>query len=174
MYTSFKIVLYTPNEETTYQSVIPLNFTLRWTYDLIPLKGFDLKADYAYKIDNNPFVSILPNKSQNDQYASGTSFVVNPSFFNSINISNLTDGFHELVIKASFYYGKNLLLNDSSTPFIFESQKSTPSLAPSNTTYPTPTIPEFNTFLLLLFLTAILTGEIIRKGFFFQRINKRH
>ncbi len=58
-HSSYKLVLYSPTEETAYQNVMPLNFTLKWSFNrMIP---FDVYADYAYRIDDNPFVNITPN-----------------------------------------------------------------------------------------------------------------
>lgn len=154
MGTYYRLVLYSPNEETTYQNLMLLNFTLNWTYDLIPIGDFELEADYAYSIDDNPFVSIVSNQSSNDQYAGGTTFVINPSFSYLIDISNLSSGYHNVVIRAIFYFGKNLFLNDSSTPFSFKVQNP---------------IPEFPTPLILPLFTAILLAVIILKKVNLQR-----
>lgn len=146
MGTYYILNVYSPNNQITYNSILPLNFTLEWRYDVLPI--FDFSADYAYRIDNNFFVSIVPtNQSSNDRFVSDDStFVYNPSFFYLIDISNLSSGDHNVVIKASFYFGKNLFLNDSSTPFSFTVQNP---------------IPEFPTLLILPLFTVILLAVII-------------
>lgn len=163
MGTFYIINVYSPNEETTYQNLMLLNFTINWTYDLIPIGGFELKADYAYSIDDNPFVSIVSNQSSNDKYAGGTTFVINPSFSYLIDTSNLASGNHNIVIKAVFYFGKNLFLEDSSTPFSFKVQNANPP------------IPEFPAPIFLPLFTAILLAAIILKKVnlkrFITRIN---
>jgi hypothetical protein len=137
MGTSYKLIVFSPNDQTIYDDVLHLAFILRWTYDLVPLG--ELKADYSYSIDDNPFVSIVPTKTSNDRYAGGTNFVYNPSFSYLLNISNLPKGYHNIVIKATFYNGKNLFLNASSTPFQFIVRTPTPTPTPTVTPAPTLT-----------------------------------
>ena len=140
MCTSYKLVLYSPNEQTTYQDSMPLIFTLNWTYDLISF--LELKAEYAYSIDNTAFVNVVSNQSSSDRYTQNATiapFLLNPSFSYLIDITNLTDGNHEIVIRSIFYFGSNILLNDTATPFGFTVQNSTKALPPSGTPNPTPT-----------------------------------
>ena len=144
---SYNLILFSPNDQTIYKNVLHLGFILRWIFHKRYL--FELSANYAYSIDGNPFVSIVPKQSSNDRYGGGGK-ILNPSFSYLLDISNLTDGSHELVIKANF--GKNLVLNDTSKPFIFKVQNPTlqnptptptptasPTLSPTPTPEPTPT-----------------------------------
>ncbi len=36
MSTFYKLVVYSPNNQSAYYSTMPINFTLSWTYDIIP------------------------------------------------------------------------------------------------------------------------------------------
>jgi hypothetical protein len=122
---------------------------------LIPVDDFKLTADYAYSIDDNAFVNILSNQSSNEHYAGGTNFVYNPSFSYLLNVSNLENGYHKIVIKASFYFGGNLFLDATSSPFLFSVENPTPSQTP------TPTVPEFPSIIILALLgTATLTVAV--------------
>ena len=155
MSTSYRLTLFSPNEQTTYDGVLPLEFMLKWTYDIMPL--FEPKTDYAYSIDGNPFVSITANKTSNDRPGGGYTFVYNPSFSYRLDVSGLTNGNHELVIRANFNFGHSLL-NDTSTLFSFTVQISNPHINPSSTPTPaptpTPTVPE-------LPITAILVAVLV-------------
>ena len=139
-----------PNNQITYNNRLPLNFTLEWRWDVLPMRNFS--ADYAYSIDNNSFVSIVPNnQSSNDRFVSDdNAFVWNPSFFYLLDTSNLSSGYHNVVIKASFYFGKTLFLNDTSTPFSFTVQNPTSLTTPSDTSSPDPTVPEFPLYIIPL------------------------
>jgi hypothetical protein len=132
MSTFYRLIVYSPNNQSNYYNTVPLNFTLIWSYDIMPL--FELKANYSYRIDDNSYVSIVPTQSPADQNESGTTFVYNPSFAYPLNITNLSDGYHKVLIKASFYFGKNLFLDAASAPFYFYVQK----------TNPPPTLPNIN------------------------------
>jgi hypothetical protein len=152
---SYKIMLFIPNDKTAYTNELPLAFNLRWYYVAMPMGG-ELEGDYAYSIDDGPFVSIVPNQTVSDRYAGGTNFVYNPSFSYLLDISNLTNGQHEIVINACFYYGYlGLQLNATSRPFPFsvegQTQKPTITTSPPDissapnqteitTSTPTPTV----------------------------------
>ena len=123
--TSYKLVLFSPDDQTIYNDTLPLAFILRWTF--VPLPGMEPKADYAYRIDDNSFVSIVPNETSKNPF----------SFSYMLDISNLPEGYHNLVIKAIFYQG-NFILNASSTPFRFTVRTPIPTPKPSAT--PTPTL----------------------------------
>jgi hypothetical protein len=145
--TSYKLMVFSPNDQITYKNVLHLAFMLRWSYVPMPMGG-ELEADYEYSIDDGPFVSIVPNQTSNDRYAGGTNFVYNPSFSYLLDISNLTNGHHEIVIKACFYYGfMGLRLNASSRPFPFvvEGQTPTTTVTPSPSSTSTPTETPFST-----------------------------
>jgi len=137
MDTSYKLIMFSPDDLTVYDDVLHLAFILRWSYHLHFFS--ELEADYAYSIDDNSFNRIFPANTPNDRYAGGTNFVYNPSFSYFIDISNLPKGYHNIVIKATFYGGKTLLLNASSTPFQFIVRSPTPTPTPAPTVLPAPT-----------------------------------
>lgn len=145
MSTAYRLTLFSPNEQTPYDGVLPLEFMFMWTYDLIPI--FEPRTDYAYSIDGTPFVSITANKTLNDRPGGGYTFVYNPSFSYKLDVSGLTNGRHELVIRANFDFGHSLL-NDTSRSFSFTVQNSNPRINPSSTPTPAedlpkPSVPEF-------------------------------
>lgn len=156
MSTSYRLTLFNPNEQATYDGVLPLEFMLSWTYDIMPI--FEPTTDYAYSIDGNPFVSITANKTLNDRPGGSYTFVYNPSFSYKLDVSSLTNGRHELVIRANFNFG-HLQLNDTSTPFSFTVQNSNPHINPSSTPKPaptpTPTVPEFPLLAVVCLLVAL-------------------
>lgn len=154
---SFSLTMYSPNRQATYNNPMPLIFNLTWAYDLLPVGDFELVGDYAYRIDNSSFVSIASNDTSNDRYGGYGNWTIkdNPSFSYSLDVSNLTNGQHEIAIEASLYYGKNLLLNATTNPIQFFIQNPTP----------TPTVPEFQTLIILqIFAVVILISMIfVRK-----------
>jgi hypothetical protein len=155
MSTSYTLLMYSPNNQTTYDNRMLLNFTLKWTADLIPVGDFEPSVDYAYSIDNNSFVSIVSNESLSDSNSGRAIIIHNPeSFSYLLNISNLNDGYHKIVIKASFYFGKNLFLDASSSPFPFLVQ---------NQISPNPSIPEFSWLAILpLFMSLLSVAVMLR------------
>jgi hypothetical protein len=155
MSTSYRLTMFSPNEQTLYDNVLPLEFMLVWTYDLLPL--FEPKTDYAYSIDGNPFVGIAANRTSNDRPGGSYTFVYNPSFSYLLDISNLTNGRHAVVIRASFNFG-HLLLNDSSTHFAFTVQNLNPRLTTSSTPCPapTPTVPELSWIVIMSLMVVML------------------
>ncbi len=145
MSTSYRLTLFSPNEQVTYDGVLPLEFMLSWTYDIMPV--FEPRTDYAYSIDGTQFVSITANKTSNDRPGGGYTFVYNPSFSYKLDVSGLTNGRHELAIRANFDFGHSLL-NDTSRSFSFTVQNSNPRINPSSTpppgeNLPKPSVPEF-------------------------------
>ena len=124
--TSYRIVLFSPDDQTIYNDTLPLAFILRWTF--VPLPGMPPEADYAYCIDNDNFVSIVPNETSRNPW----------SFSYMLDISSLPEGYHNLVIRATFYQGNDMILNATSTPFQFTVRTPIPTPTPSAT--PTPTL----------------------------------
>ena len=59
--TSYRLVLFSPDDQTIYNDTLPLDFILRWIF--VPLPGMPPEADYAYRIDDDSFVSIVPNET---------------------------------------------------------------------------------------------------------------
>jgi hypothetical protein len=123
--TSYKLFLFSPDDQTIYDDTLLLAFLIAWTF--VPLPGMEPKADYAYSIDDNSFVSIFPNETSNK-----------PSFSYMVGISDLPEGYHHIVIGATFYQGNDMILNASSTPFIFTVRTPVPTPTPSAA--PTPTL----------------------------------
>lgn len=134
MSTQYRLTMFSPNSQTTCDSVLPLQFMLSWTYDLTPI--FEPETTYSYSIDGNPFVNIAANKTSADCPGHGYTFVYNPSFSYTIDVSNLTDGSHKIEIRSIFDFG-HTLLNDTSTSFSFAVKNSNPNLTPQSTTTPT-------------------------------------
>ncbi len=133
---AFTLTMYNPNNQTVYTSTLLLNFNITWT--TYPIFDFTfappLSGDYAYSIDNNPLVSIASNQSASDLFYASPSnnFKINPSFSYLVNVSNLTNGYHKIVIKASLYSGAYLFFNESSLPTLFLVQNPTSSSTPSS------------------------------------------
>lgn len=160
--TSYKIILFTPNSQTAYTNRLQLAFNLKWSYVAMPMGG-ELEGEYEYSIDDAPFVSIVPNQTLNDRYAGGTTFVYNPSFSYLLDTSNLTNGDHEIVIRARFYYGfLGLRLDASSRPFPFSLEGQTPlttTSPPDINSAPNPTETTTTTQTTAVSLEATITTE---------------
>jgi hypothetical protein len=88
-----------------------------------------LRGFYSYRIDNNSPVSIESNQSSNDLY--GNNFKYNPSFSYLVNISELTNGQHTIVIYGSMNGDKVGTLYGFSSPVEFLVQNPTPSPTPT-------------------------------------------
>ena len=141
--TSYKLVLFSPDDQTIYNDTLSLAFILRWTF--VPLPILEPEADYAYCIDDASFVSIDPNETSKNPW----------SFSYMLDISNLQEGYHSLVIKATFYQG-TFILDAPSPTFQFivrtpihtptPSGTPTPALAPTPSPTPTPTSEPTSTF----------------------------
>ncbi|MCL5876549.1 MAG: hypothetical protein M1540_01900 [Candidatus Bathyarchaeota archaeon] len=140
-YCSFNLTITSPNNQTSYDKTLPLNFNLTWTNYPEFLLPMPLNGYYAYSIDGSPFVRIEPVPSPSDHIvgSSEVNFLVNPSFSNSVNISNLEEGYHNLVINASLYHYNNyppthFYFNITTSPYVFfvgEQTQQTASPAPS-------------------------------------------
>jgi hypothetical protein len=143
--TNYYLEIYSPNNQTTYNQTMLLNFHLQWHWDLMPLAP--LIGDYAYSIDDSPFVSIESNQTANDRYASAPSenFKYNPSFSYTVDTSSLTSGFHKIVISAQLHWDLGLLYNQSSPPVFFSVQNLNPAPTPTPSPEPTPTTEPFPT-----------------------------
>ncbi|MCX8153798.1 MAG: hypothetical protein N3E52_05125 [Candidatus Bathyarchaeota archaeon] len=135
---AFTLVMYSPSNETAYSGTMQLKFNITWTtFPRILGPEESLDGVYAYRIDDNPPVNIAPNQTASDRvYATPTSnFTINPSFSYLVNIANLTNGYHEIVITASLYvHGDSLYFSESTLPIVFSVQNPTPAseaLSPS-------------------------------------------
>jgi hypothetical protein len=180
--TYFHLEISSPNNQTTYDQTMLLNFNLQWHWDLMPLAP--LIGYYAYSIDGNPFVSIESNQTGNDHYASAPSenFKYNPSFSYSVGTSNLTSGYHKIVIAAQLHWDfetyKELLYNESSSPVFFSVQNlntsPTPTMPNMGPTQPPPYSffdlhPEF-----IYLLIGLLVVIVIGIGFWLYSKKRRH
>lgn len=125
MSTYYSLTMYSPNNQTAYANTMLLNFSLQWMYDIIAVGTYQLRFEYAYSIDNNPFVSITPNQTSTDLYAGGTNLTINPIFSYLLNISNLTNGYHKIQIEPSFNYAWSYSM--PSDPVFFSVQNPTPT-----------------------------------------------
>jgi hypothetical protein len=130
--THYHLTLYSPNNQSIYSDELPLNFSLEWGYEGIPIGDYQLQFKYTYSIDDNPDqFNIIPKQSVTDHYVGGTNITTNPKFTCLINISNLTDGYHKIIIKADFVYA---WYYSASYPVYFFVQNLTKT--------PTPAVPE--------------------------------
>jgi hypothetical protein len=117
---------------------MPLNFTIEWTeyhsFSGLPSPPAPtLDTIYSYTIDNYSAVIVTSNQSSSDifGYGSGCTIVVNPTFSYEVNISNLTNGYHKIVITADLHMsGSYTSFTASSTPVQFLVQNPKPSPTP--------------------------------------------
>jgi hypothetical protein len=78
-------------------------------------------------------VIVTSNQSSSDifGYCNGRNIVVNPTFSYEVNISNLTNGYHKIVITADLHMsGSYTSFTASSTPVQFLVQNPKPSPTP--------------------------------------------
>jgi F0F1-type ATP synthase membrane subunit c/vacuolar-type H+-ATPase subunit K len=122
--TAFTLTIYSPDNQT-YKSTMPLNFTIEWTEypDFAPLPSPPapiMNGVYSYTIDNNPAVTVTSNQSSSD-VLDPRGFKVNPTFSYLVNVSNLANGYHKIVITASLsgLSGGSFSFTASSSPVLF-------------------------------------------------------
>jgi hypothetical protein len=134
---AFTLTIFNPRQQANYTNTMNLQFDLTWNASLETMfTNHPVVEGYVYIIDNNSFVNVTPN---------GTLPIPPQSYWFSytINISNLTNGYHEIAIRAYQYiYGPPPLnlFAQSSSPITFLVQNPTPSPTPTPTPSPTPTI----------------------------------
>jgi hypothetical protein len=159
----FDLTVYSPVSQRVYANTMPLDFKIHWSpVGLLFYENAKQYGLYAYKIDNNPSVSLPSNQKSN----SSKDFISNPSFSSIIDISNLTNGQHQLVIVADMEWnpfggGTTSVCNLTSVPINFLVQNSTasPTL--------TPTVPEFPIIVVLSLLVVI---SLVATRFLSKRI----
>jgi hypothetical protein len=158
--TDYYLEIYSPNNQTAYNQTMLLNFHLQWHWDLMPLAALD--GDYAYGIDDSPFVNIESNQTANDRYASAPSenFKYNPSFSYSVDTSNLTSGYHKILISAQLHWDLGLLYNQSSSPVFFSVQNLNPAPTPTPSPEPTPMAGTFPATLVFVASVGIALGAV--------------
>lgn len=101
-YTYFLLTVYSPDNNQTCKSTMLLNFTVDWreypTFAGLPSPPAPvMKGLYSYTIDNNTAVTVASNQSSADQF-DVRGFKVNPTFSYLLDVSNLTNGYHKIVI----------------------------------------------------------------------------
>lgn len=170
---AFTLTIFSPNNQTNYVNTLPLNFNITWTtYPILMPNAPRLKADYAYRIDSSPFVNILSNETASDKYVAPpeNNFKVNPSFSYLLNISNLENGYHTIVIKASLYYSsEHVYFNETSTPTLFLVQILSPT--------PFPIVTDFLPLAILVVsiaLILLLVAKLAKKSRKAKIVQKRN
>jgi hypothetical protein len=146
----FDLTIYNPISQKVYANTMPLDFKIHWNpVGLLFYENAKQYGLYAYKIDNKPAVGLLSNQKSN----SSKDFISTPSFSTTIDISNLKDGQHQLVIIVDMEWnpfggGTTSVCNQTSAPILFSIQNSTASPTP------TTTVPEFPSTIILVFLVT--------------------
>jgi hypothetical protein len=160
---AFDLTLYSPDDQTVYADTMLLKFNITWTayVHLSFPQPPPQKGDYSYSIDDGPRVTIEPNQSASDNvivHPKGN-FTITPSFSYSVNVSSLTNGYHEIVIIVGLYrHSDYYYINQSTAPIMFQVQNLTPTDSPAQP------IPEFPYWLILpLFLIAAFSVIVVRK-----------
>jgi hypothetical protein len=92
----FDLTTYSPNNYWSYSNTMPLHFKIDWNYGLLFYDNAKQYGLYYYKIDNNLPISLPSNQKTN----SSNDFIAHPSFSSDVDISNLSNGQHQLVIIA--------------------------------------------------------------------------
>jgi hypothetical protein len=157
--TAFTLTIYSPNTQNqTFSNVIPLKFSINWTeyptftFPIPPAPK--LNGIYAYTVDNNPAVTITSNQSSSDVFGY-SNFTVNPTFSYSVNVSNLTNGYHTIIISASLYGSGYFFFGASSSPVQFMVENPT---APSTQT---ATISQLLTLAIVLTVVITVTAIVL-------------
>jgi hypothetical protein len=159
---AFTLTIFNPKQQASYTNTMNLQFDLTWNASLETMfTNHPVVEGYAYSIDpnsglqrlNNSVVNVIPN---------GTLPIPPQSYWFSytINISNLTNGYHKIAIIAYQYiYGPPPLnlFSQSSAPITFLVQNPTPSTTPTIT----PTVPEFPAIVILPLLLSMFVGAVI-------------
>jgi parallel beta-helix repeat protein len=140
-YTHFLLTVYSPDNNQTCKSTMLLNFTVDWreypTFAGLPSPPAPvMKGLYSYTIDNNTAVTVASNQSSTDQF-DVRGFKVNPTFSYLLDVSNLTNGYHKIVITVGLTnnYDDIARYINKDTPIQFFVQNLTPT---------DPPIPEFS------------------------------
>ncbi|MCW4003920.1 MAG: hypothetical protein NWE95_08425 [Candidatus Bathyarchaeota archaeon] len=140
-YCSFNLTMNSPNNQTVYSKIMPLNFSIKWMQYPKFLLPIPLNGYYAYSIDNGPFVRLLPTPSASDSIVgSKDNFLINPSFAYTVDISHLKPGYHDIVINASLYHHNNFppehfYFNITTYPYVFSVEEQTIPLTSSPTPF---------------------------------------
>ncbi len=167
---AFTITIYSPDTQT-YKNTLPLDFTVYWTryptFDFPIPPAPRVNVAYSYAIDGNSEVFVISNQSSNDVIGY-SNFTVNPTFSYFLNIANLTNGYHKIVITTSLYFDGDLVYGASSSPvqFLVGTPKPTPTPTltpnpvPTSTLTPTPSVPEFSWLAIIPLMISMLSVAI--------------
>lgn len=164
----FDLTIYNPISKEVYSNKLPLNFKIDWIVGVYPFFNWTFAGIYTYSIDSKSPVSIESNQSESDRIypVNEGNFKYNPSFSYLLDISNLANGQHSIVLSAGFYYESQSgvlewqFLNETSSPIYFQVQNSMPASNPTPT--PTPTVPEFPaTLAITLLLVMALVFAVV-------------
>lgn len=165
-YTHFLLTVYSPDNNQTCKSTMLLNFTVDWreypTFAGLPSPPAPvMKGLYSYTIDNNTDVTVASNQSSTDQF-DPRGFKVNPTFSYLLDVSNLTNGYHEIVITVGLTHSQSYIARyiNRDTSIQFFVQNPTPTDSP---------IPEFPSWMLLFFALIVLAVALI---IYKQRLTK--
>jgi len=160
---TYSLKLSSPNNQTMYSVTMPLNFSITWTANLMAGIVGQVSGFYSYRIDSNSLVSIASNQSSNDLYGFNN-FKWNPSFSYLVNISELTNGQHTLVIYGSMHGDNVGQLYAFSSPVEFFVQNPTPSPMPTpKTSVPVSLTTVSITVVVLVLMVAIVSLMVYRK-----------
>ncbi len=152
----FVLTVYSPDNQTVFNTTLPLVFKIGWIYGLIFEPNAIMYPNYTYCIDNNQPVNI-PSNQTSESYLD---FKANQSFSITVDISNLTNGKHQLVIGAGLEYcfvnsAPDLIFNQTTTPITFTVDNQTPTLVP------TPTVPELSWLVIVPLLLSLFSVAVI-------------
>jgi hypothetical protein len=161
-YTHFLLTVYSPDNNQTCKSTMLLNFTVDWreypTFAGLPSPPAPvMKGLYCYTIDNNTAVTVASNQSSTDQF-DPRGFKVNPTFSYLVDVSNLTNGYHKIVITVGLTNNYDAIARyiNKDTSIQFFVQNPTPT---------DPPIPEFPTWTpILIALVAVVAVAIFYRG----------
>jgi len=141
-----------------------LNFSVDWreypTFAGLPSPPAPvMKGLYSYTIDNNTAVTVASNQSSADQFDL-RGFKVNPTFSYLLDVSNLTNGYHEIVITVGLTHNYSDIARyiNRDTPIQFFVQNLTP------TDLPIPEFPSWTSIYIMSDGSVDGTDKIQRDG----------
>jgi hypothetical protein len=167
-YTHFLLTVYSPDNNQTCKNTMLLNFTVDWreypTFAGLPSPPAPvMKGLYSYTIDNKSAVTVASNQSSTDQFDL-RGFKVNPTFSYLLDVSNLTNGYHKIVITVGLTHNQSDIARyiNKDTPIQFFVQNPTPT---------DPPIPEFPSWtpLLIALIAVIAVAGIYRRKMSWRR-----
>ena len=142
---AFTLTIFSPNDQTAYADTMLLNFNITWTtFVSFPFpQAPQLKADYAYSIDDGPLIPIKANQSASDLFYGPPegNFTINPYFSYLVNVSDLVNGYHKIALVVGLYrHSDYYYINQSCIPTTFLVQNSIPTPTQVPSPIPSPSI----------------------------------